>query len=107
MRCIEKSTTQAKIVPVNSGHFALENCCREIADDKPCVDHEGNHFGSIFEIIFYETESGQEPAMDFIRGLEPKMKAKMLKVIDLLEKNGQDLRMPYSESLGDGIFELR
>ena len=23
----------AKIVPVNSGHFALENCCREIADN--------------------------------------------------------------------------
>lgn len=28
-----KDLPDAKIVPVNSGHFALENCCREIADN--------------------------------------------------------------------------
>ena len=28
-----KDLPNAKIVPVNSGHFALENCCREIADN--------------------------------------------------------------------------
>lgn len=28
-----KDLPQAKIVPVDSGHFALENCCREIADE--------------------------------------------------------------------------
>lgn len=27
-----KDLPKAKIVPVNSGHFALENCCREIAE---------------------------------------------------------------------------
>ena len=27
-----KDLPDAKIVPVNSGHFALENCCREIAE---------------------------------------------------------------------------
>ena len=27
-----KDLPDVEIVPVNSGHFALENCCREIAD---------------------------------------------------------------------------
>lgn len=27
-----KDLPEARIIPVNSGHFALENCCREIAD---------------------------------------------------------------------------
>lgn len=31
----------------------------------------------------------------------------MLRTIDLLEVNGTELRMPYSRSLRDGIFELR
>lgn len=29
----KKDLPDAKIVPVNSGHFALENCCREIAEN--------------------------------------------------------------------------
>ena len=29
----KKDLPDARIVPVNSGHFALENCCREIADN--------------------------------------------------------------------------
>ena len=28
-----KDLLEAKIVPVNSGHFALENCCAEIAEN--------------------------------------------------------------------------
>lgn len=44
---------------------------------------------------------------DFLQSLEPKMQAKMLRTIDLLEVNGTELRMPYSRSLRDGIFELR
>lgn len=59
------------------------------------------------EIIFYELPDGSAPAADFIRSLEPKMEAKMLRMIDLLEKYGGDLREPYSKTLGDGIFELR
>lgn len=60
-----------------------------------------------YEILFYEKESGEEPAADFIRKLDAKMQAKVLKIIDLLEENGPELRMPYSEHLDDGIFELR
>jgi len=39
--------------------------------------------------------------------LEPKMKAKMFHLVDMLENYGNELREPYSKHLGDGIFELR
>ncbi len=60
-----------------------------------------------YRIIFYETADGESPACDFIYSLNPKMKAKMLRTLDLLESNGPSLRKPYSSPLGDGIFELR
>lgn len=60
-----------------------------------------------FEIVFYETESGECPVDSFLLSLDAKMKAKVLRTIDLLESNGSNLREPYSKPLGDGIFELR
>lgn len=60
-----------------------------------------------YDIIFYEKSDGSEPAKEFILGLDPKMRAKMLRTIDLLSHNGIDLREPYSKPLTDGIFELR
>lgn len=59
------------------------------------------------EIEFYDTSDGKCPVENFLQSLEPKMQAKMLRTIDLLEANGRELRMPYSRSLKDGIFELR
>lgn len=61
----------------------------------------------MFTIEFYATEDGKKPAKDFICSLNEKMQAKMLRNLDLLEVNGPALRMPYSEALEDGIFELR
>ena len=58
-------------------------------------------------VIFYARENGQEPAKDFILGLDIKMRAKVLRTIKLLADNGTDLREPSSKSLGSGIFELR
>ena len=60
-----------------------------------------------YEIEFFQLENGTEPAKEFIASLPPKMIAKMLRIIDLLEENGPLLRMPYSEYLRDGIFEIR
>ncbi len=60
-----------------------------------------------FEIIFYDKPDGNEPAKDFILSLDEKMRAKVLRTIELLGVNGTALRMPYSEHLVDGIFELR
>ena len=39
--------------------------------------------------------------------LDPKMRAKLIAMLLLLEEKGNALRKPYTESLGDGIFELR
>ena len=62
---------------------------------------------SEFEIRFYDKADGVKPAKDFILELEPKMQAKVLRTIDMLESNGSELREPYSKHLDDGIFELR
>lgn len=60
-----------------------------------------------FEIIFYDKADGTEPAKDFILSLDVKMRAKMLRTIEMLRLNGYHLREPYSKSLDDGILELR
>lgn len=60
-----------------------------------------------FEIVFYDRPDGSEPAKDFILSLDEKMRAKMLRTIELLSANGTALRMPYSEHIVDGIFEVR
>lgn len=52
-------------------------------------------------------KNGDEPAKDFLLSLPPKMRAKMLRTIDLLARNGNELREPYSEPLRNGIMELR
>ena len=60
-----------------------------------------------FEIVIYERENGSIPFMEFLGSLSPKMKAKILRDLDLLEEKGNTLREPYSKHLEDGIFELR
>ena len=61
----------------------------------------------MYIVEFYDTEEGNCPAREFIYSLEPKMMAKVIRNIDLLEKNGLMLREPFSAPIGDGIFELR
>ena len=60
-----------------------------------------------FMVEFYETEKGERPSLDFINTLEVKLRAKVFRDLKLLEEKGNELRLPYSENLGDGIFELR
>ena len=60
-----------------------------------------------FEVEFYETETGRQPAKEFLLSLDKKMRAKMLHMISILQDNGNELREPYSKHLSDGIFELR
>lgn len=59
------------------------------------------------KIEFYEKADGTQPAKEFLNSLDKPMRAKMVRVIKMLEVNGNDLREPYSKALGDGIFELR
>lgn len=60
-----------------------------------------------FEIVFYESENGEKPVEIFLDSLNPKMRAKMLRSILIIKEYGYQTRMPYSEELEDGIFELR
>lgn len=60
-----------------------------------------------FEVVFYNKPDGSEPVKEFLLSVDSKMRARLLRTIDLLAKNGTELRMPYSEHLVDGIFEIR
>ena len=61
----------------------------------------------MFELEFYATEEGKEPVAEFLDSLDNKMAAKLVGLMEVLEEKGTELRMPYSEHLEDGIFELR
>lgn len=62
---------------------------------------------SRFEVEFFEKPDGTFPAEEFISSQDTKMKAKLYRLIELLEERGYELREPYSKMLEDGIFELR
>lgn len=62
---------------------------------------------SKFSVEFYKNEKGEKPAKEFILSQNAKMKAKLFGVVDLLEEYGNQLKMPYSKPIGDGIFEIR
>ena len=47
---------------------------------------------SRFEVEFYETTSGNQPAKDFLLSLDKKMRAKMMDTISILQDNGYELR---------------
>ena len=59
-----------------------------------------------YEIEFYSSEDGREPVAEFLDSLDSKMSAKLVGLMEILEEKGTELRMPYSEHLEDGIFEL-
>ena len=55
-----------------------------------------------FEILLLE------PAMEFIKSLEPKLQGKVLRTIELLRHFGPQLPMPHSRKLiGFDLWELR
>lgn len=60
-----------------------------------------------FTVRFYRTENNVCPTEEFLNSLDLKMRAKMLRMIMLLETHGNNLREPYSKPLGNNIFELR
>lgn len=62
---------------------------------------------STFSIDFYETLNGDCPVENFIKSQNEKMRAKIYRTLELLEERGNSLRMPYSEHLDDGIFQIR
>ena len=61
----------------------------------------------MFDIEFYTLPDGRKPVEEFLDSLPIKMRIKAIDSLDLLERYGNQLRMPYSKALNDGLFELR
>ena len=61
----------------------------------------------MFEVELYSDVNGNEPVASFIDGLNVKMAAKLVGLLQLLGEKGTELRLPYSEHIRNGIFELR
>lgn len=59
-----------------------------------------------FDIEYFEKSDKTRPAEEFILSEDVKMRAKIFRMLELLELKGNDLREPYSSYLTDGIFEL-
>ena len=60
-----------------------------------------------FKVETYEKKDGKKPVDDFLVSLDKKTRAKLVSLLELLEEKGNELREPYSKSIGNGIFELR
>lgn len=61
----------------------------------------------MFNIENYVKPNGTIPVEEHLDSLPIKMRIKIMANIELLRKKGNMLRMPYTESLTDGIYELR
>ena len=61
----------------------------------------------MFQVEFYESKDGKQPVVEFLDSLNPKMAAKLVGLMEILEEKGNTLREPYSALVDDGIFELR
>lgn len=59
------------------------------------------------KVTTFETKSGQKPVDDFIKGQDQSTIAKITSKIDLLERFGHLLPMPYSKKVSDDLYELR
>ena len=60
-----------------------------------------------FEVLFYQKEDGKIPVEEFILSQNLKVQAKIFRYLELLEKEGNNLREPFSRPVGEGIFEIR
>ena len=48
-----------------------------------------------------------ESVEEDILGMPPKIQARMIKLLELIEKHGANLGAPHTEPMGDGLFEIR
>lgn len=61
----------------------------------------------MWNIIFYETQSGSRPVQEFLDKLSVKHHAKALRDIDVLEKYGTALTEPHVKHIKGKLWELR
>lgn len=61
----------------------------------------------VWEILLFESNRGEKPVEEFIKKQQPQVKSKMIHNIRLLKQYGNQLGMPHSKMLGNGLYELR
>ena len=66
-------------------------------------DNQLIYIKSIYLIVMKE----YIPEEEFLDSINPKMRAKVFGLLEILQEKGNMLREPYSKHIGDGIFELR
>lgn len=60
-----------------------------------------------WEVLFFETPRGERIVKEYIKSLDSKIVSKISSGINLLEKHGPFLGMPYSKKLTKDLYELR
>ena len=65
----------------------------------------------IFDIVFYKKPNGRIPVQEFLYSLDPKLRAKAFRDIELLHTMGNELTEPYIKHIkgkeNKGLYELR
>ncbi len=61
----------------------------------------------MYSIKFYTDKDGRCPFQLFLESLQPKVRAKIIKFMDILAEYGPNLKRPYADMLRDDIRELR
>src|SRR4051812_26100380 len=59
------------------------------------------------EVRIYRDEDGKVPLLEWIDSLDRKSGDRCVNALQLLAEMGHELRRPYCENLGEGIYELR
>lgn len=57
-----------------------------------------------FDIIFYDKPDGTEPVKEFLDSLDVKMRAKMIRTIVMLQKNGYELRAKVGSDISRVLY---
>ncbi len=58
-------------------------------------------------VVYYPDARGQMPALDFLGALDRDERQKASAYLSCLEEQGETLRRPIAEYLGDKLYELR
>ncbi len=61
----------------------------------------------MYEAFFYFDEKGHVPVRDFLDGLTVKTRKKAAGWIELLEKEGPELKRPYADKVEGDLYALR
>jgi phage-related protein len=59
------------------------------------------------DVVFYRDDDGSVPVLEWIDGLVPKARLKILVRLERLRELGHELRRPEADLLRDNIHELR